>query len=53
MLLKDLEGLNQARGAARVAQWFSATFGSGRDPGDLGWILLLPLPVYKIIFYYK
>ena len=24
------------RRAARVAQWFGATFGPGRDPGDLG-----------------
>ena len=41
-------------GAALVAQWFSAAFGSGRDPGDLGssptfgllaWSLLLPLPI--------
>ena len=42
--------------AARVAQWFSATFGPGCDPGDLGssprslvglpaWSLLLPLPL--------
>ena len=23
-------------GAAQVAQWFSTSFGPGRDPGDLG-----------------
>ena len=39
-------------GAARVAQWFSATFSPGCDPGDLelsirlpAWSLLLPLPL--------
>ena len=27
---------NKTHAAARVAQWFSATFGPGHDPGDLG-----------------
>ena len=34
--LERKEDLKKPSRAALVAQWFSAAFGPGRDPGDLG-----------------
>ena len=37
MLEVERDTIKMELGAAQVAQRFSATFGPGPDPGDLGW----------------
>ena len=41
----ELQLRKAVKGAAQVAQRFGAACSLGRDPGDPGWSLLLPLPV--------